>query len=156
MNFSGSLIVQGRARFEIIRNGKVIAKTGWRSNIITSAGKAALAGLAGNVGSITAFSYLAVGTSSTAVSASDTTLTAEIVDTGLARISVTPTRITTTVTNDTLQLTYTWTASGSKTIQEAGILNAASTGILLGHVLTGALSVGNGDILQGTYQVKFS
>lgn len=150
------LTLAGRVKLDIIRNGKVVATTGWRHNIITNAGKAAIAGLAGNTGAITAFGYLAVGTSSTAVAATDTTLTAEIVDTGLARVAATVSRVTTTVTNDTLQLTTTWTASGSKTVQEAGVLNAASTGTLLGHALTGSLSLTNGDILQGTYQVKFS
>jgi len=87
-----------------------------------------------------AFSYLAVGTSSTAVAITDTTLNAEITDTGLARASATVSRVTTTVTNDTLQLTYTWTASGVKSIQEIGILNAASTGILLSHALTGTIT----------------
>ena len=68
-------------------------------NTIMSAGKAALANLAGNVSSPTAFTYLAVGTSTTAVAVNQTALGAEITTGGLARASATVSRVTTTVTN---------------------------------------------------------
>lgn len=86
-------------------------------------GKSELSGLAGNIGSKTAFTYLAVGTGTTAAAATQTTLITEVTDSGLARASVTPTQTTTTVTNDTLQLSNTWTASGSKTLAEVGVFN---------------------------------
>ena len=96
----------------------------WKvNNLVTSAGKAQLTLLAGDA-SATPFTYLAVGTSTTAPAVGQTTLVAEITDTGLARAAATVSRVTTTVTNDTLQLVYTWTASGSKTIEEVGVFNA--------------------------------
>lgn len=137
------------------RYGRQKFDTGFLHNIITNAGKAQMALLAGDA-SATPFTYLAVGTSATAVAATDTTLTAEITDTGLARAAGTVSRITTTVTNDTLNVTYTWTASGSKTIEEIGLFNAASAGTMLGHALTTSKSVVNTDVLIGTYQVKFA
>jgi hypothetical protein len=137
-------------------NGKIKSDTGWLKNTITNAGLAAVAGLVGNTGSITAFTYLAVGTSSTAESAAHTALQAEITDSGLARASATVSRVTTTQTNDTLQLVYTWTASGSKTVEETGILNAASTGTMLGRKLTGSKAVASGETLQVTYKIVVS
>lgn len=137
------------------RYGVLQLDTGFGDNIITSVGKAAIAGLAGNTGAVTAFSYVAVGTSSSAVSASDTTLGAEITDTGLARTTATVSRVTTTTTNDTLQFAYTWSASGTKTVQEFGVFNASSAGVMLNHYLTGALALVNTNTLVVTYKVIF-
>lgn len=124
-------------------------------NTITNAGKAAIAGLVGNVGSITAFSYLEVGTSTTAPAASQTALQAAIVDSGLARHSATVSRVTTTQTNDTIQFLYVWTASGSKSVEEIGIFNASSAGIMLGRALSGTKAVDSGETLTATYGVQF-
>lgn len=151
-----SIQVKGSFRLQCFdASGNVKWDTGFRNNIITNAGKAQLALLAGDA-SATPFTYIAVGTSATAVAATDTTLTAEIVDSGLARAAATVSRVTTTVTNDTLQLTYTWTASGSKTIEEIGIFTASSGGTMLGHALTTSKAVVSSDVLIGTYQIKFA
>jgi hypothetical protein len=125
-------------------------------NLIVSAGKAAMAGLVGNTGAITAFTYLAVGTSNTAVAVGQTALQAEISTNGLSRTAATVSRVTTTVTNDTLQLIVTWTVSGSSTVEEIGVFNASSSGIMLGRALTTSKAVSNGDTLVGTYQVIFA
>ena len=125
-------------------------------NTITNTGLAAIAGLAGNVGSQVAFTYLAVGTGTTASAVTDTALETEITDSGLARAAATVTRETTTVTNDTLQLVYTWTASGAKNVSEAGMFNDASAGIMLGHQVFTALPIISSDILKFTYQIVFS
>lgn len=150
-----NMTLKGRVRLQCIRNGVTLWDTGFIDNIITNAGKAQMALLAGDAAAVP-FTYLEVGTSSTAVAATDTTLTAAIVDSGLARAAGTVSRVTTTVTNDTLNVTYTWTASGSKTIEEVGLFNANSAGTMLGHALTGSKSVASGDVLIGTYQVKFA
>jgi len=147
--------ITGKIRLQHFRDGKCIKDTGFLKNIITNAGKAQIALLAGDA-SATPFTYLALGTSATAVAATDTALIAEIVDTGLSRTTATVSRTTTSVTNDTLSLVYSWTATGAKTIQEVGILNASSTGTLLGRKLTGATTVANLDVLQVTYTIQFS
>lgn len=154
MKIQNEAAVSGRIKLQVIRNGKVIQDTGWIKNIITNVGKAAFVGLMGNTGAITAFTFLAVGTSATAVSASDTTLGAEITTGGLGRAAATVSRVTTTVTNDTLQLTNVFTSSGSFSVQEMGIFNAASVGILGAHALTGTVTIASGDQLSATYQVK--
>lgn len=151
-----TLKMEGKIKLDVFtKDGVLKDTTGWINNIITNAGKAQLALLAGDA-TATPFTYLAVGTSATAVAATDTTLTAEITDTGLARAAGTVSRVTTTVTNDTLQVTYTWTATGSKTVEEVGLFNASSAGTMLGHALTTSKVLVNTDQLVGTYQVKFA
>jgi len=124
---------------------------------ITSAGLAAIAGLVSNVGSVTAFTYVATGTGTTVFGVAQTTLVAEILDSGLARATVTPTRTTTTATNDTIQWQKAFSVTGTKTVGEVGILNASSTGILLcRNVLSPTKSVTSGDTLTVTYTMPFS
>lgn len=124
-------------------------------NIVTNAGKAQLALLTGDATAVP-FTYLALGTSATAVAATDTILTAEIVDSGLERAVGTVSRVTTTTTNDTFQATKTWTASGTKTVEEVGVFNASSAGTMLSHALTTSKAVSSGETITGTYQLRFS
>jgi hypothetical protein len=149
-----SLKVTGTYEFKHIRDGVTIDE--WKvNNLVTSAGKAQLALLAGDA-SATPFTYLELGTSSTAVSVGQTALIAAITDTGLARAAATVSRVTTTVTNDTLQLVYTWTASGSKTLEEVGVFNAGSGGTMLSRALTTTRNLVNNDTFIVTYKVAFA
>lgn len=125
------------------------------NNIVTNAGKAQIALLTGDA-TATPFTYLAVGTSTTSAAASQTALGAEITNTGLARAAGSVSRITTTVTNDTFKLVYTWTASGSKTVEEVGVFNAASSGTMLSRALTGTKTLANGETLIATYTLAFA
>lgn len=155
MEISNSINVKGRFKIELKdANGAVIKDYGWIDNLITSVGKAGMAGLIGNTGSIAAFTYLALGTSSTAPAISDTTLGSEISSNGLSRSAATISRVTTAYSNDTLQLAFTWSVTGSSTIQEIGIFNAASVGIMLSHALTGSIAVSSGNQLSIVYQVQ--
>jgi len=124
---------------------------------LTNSGLAALSGLAGNTGSIVAFTYLELGTDATAFAATQTALVSAITDSGLARAAATVSRTTTTVANDTLRLVKQWTASGSKTIREAGIFNAASAGIMCARKVLGtARAVVSGDTFTYTYDLVFA
>lgn len=146
--------IKGQIDFKITRvDGSVEEFTVY--NAIMNVGFAQLALLAGDASAVP-FTYLEVGTSSTAVAASQTALQAAITDTGLARASATVSRVTTTQTNDTLQLVYTWTATGTKAIEEIGVFNASSAGTMLARALTSTTTVNNGDEFQATYKVKFS
>jgi hypothetical protein len=150
-----TVTLKGTYTFEI-RDVDGNIKDSWTvDNIVTNAGKAQLALLTGDASAVP-FTFLAVGTSSTAVAATDTTLTAEIVDSGLERAAGTVSRVTTTVTNDTFQITKTWTASGSKTVEEVGVFNAASAGTMLSHALTTSKAVTSGETITATYQLRFS
>lgn len=150
-----NLTIKGRVHFQIKGKNGVIKDEWDVINTVVTAGKAQIALLAGDA-SATPFTFLAVGTSSTAVSVGQTALVAEITTLGLARASATVSRVTTTVTNDTLQLVYTWTASGSVTVEEIGILNASSAGTMLARALTGTKTLVNNDQLVATYKVAFA
>ena len=124
---------------------------------LSNTGLAALAGLAGNTGSITAFTYLEIGTDATAYAATQTALVSAITDSGLARAAATVSRTTTTATNDTLRLYKLWTASGTKTVREAGIFNASSSGTMLARKVLGtARSLVSGDTFAYTYDIVFA
>lgn len=134
---------------ELIRDGKVITKRVIKGNLITSAGKAAVAARIGGV-AMDEFIYLAVGTDDTGELIGDTTLGAEITTGGLERHTATVTRETTTVANDTLQLLYEWTASAAHAVKEYGSLNAAVAGTLLAHKTFDGVNVANTDHLKLT------
>lgn len=124
---------------------------------ITNAGLAIVSGLVGDTGSETAFTYLELGTGTTAFAASQTALVTAITDSGLARAAATVSQETTTQTDDTLQLTHQWTASGSKTVAEAGIFNGSSGGTMLARTkLSAARALTSGDTYTYTYQIIFA
>jgi hypothetical protein len=124
------------------------------ANLITNAGFAGLASRINGAGSEAAFIYIAVGTGTTAAAVTDTALEAEISDSGLSRASATASRVTTTVTNDTAQLVYTFSVTGTKAVTESGVLNAASLGTLLCRQVFSAINVVNTDNLQITWKIK--
>ena len=135
-------------------NGK-IRDTFEVKNLVTTAGFAQLALLAGDATAVP-FTYIAVGTSATAVDISDTTLNAETTTNGLERVAGTVSRVTTTGTNDTYKITTTWEATGSVSVEEVGVFNDASAGTMLSHALTGTKEVTNGETLQGVYTLAFA
>ena len=122
-------------------------------NLVTTVGFAQLALLAGDASAVP-FTYLAVGTSSTAPAVGNTTLVAETTTNGLERVAGTVSRVTTTGTNDTYQVTTTWTATGSVIVEEVGVFNAGSGGTMLSRALTTTKEVSNGETLTGTYQLQ--
>lgn len=148
-------LIRGDIYLKIIRKCKVVLEKTVH-NGITNAGFAAMAGLVGATGGISAFNYLAVGTSNTAFSAAQTALIGEISTSGLSRASATVSRITTTQTNDTLNLSVIFTLSGPATVEEVGAFNASSSGILLGTALTGTITLVNGDQFVVNYKFKFA
>jgi hypothetical protein len=125
-------------------------------NLVTNAGFAGAAGRLMGSGAPAAFTYIAVGTSATAAAVTDTTLGAESVSAGLSRVAGTASLVTTTVTNDTAQLTTTFTVSGTVAVTESGVLNAASVGTLLCRQVFSAINVVSGDSLAITWKVKQS
>lgn len=148
------LIVKGKYYFEIKRVDGSIER--WsEDNLIVSAGKAQLALLAGDA-SATPFTYIAVGSSSTAVAIGQTALSAEIAASGLTRASASVSRTTTTVTNDTLTLSKTFTATGSVTVEEVGVFNDSSAGTMLGRALTTTKSLVDTETLTIIYNVVFA
>jgi len=125
-------------------------------NLITTAGKALASALLGAVSTPAAVTYLEVGVGTTAADAANTALETAITDSGLERTAATVSQVTTTTTNDTLQLTKTWSVTGTKAVTECGAFNAASAGSMLGRQVFSAVNVTSGDSLQITYKFAVS
>lgn len=124
------------------------------SNLITTAGKAGVAGLINGV--ITDFfDYIALGTGTTAADAADTTLQTESAASGLARALATLSRVTTDTSNDTARFVkaFTNTSAGSVAVTEAGILSASSTGTLLARQVFSAVNVAVNDSITLTWDI---
>jgi len=150
LGFCDELIV------EAFLDGKRVYYQKVKGRCPTNAGFAAVAGLVGNTGSVNPFTYLALGTGSTAAAPTQTALVAEITDTGLARASATVSRVTTTVANDTLQLLKEWTATGVKILREIGGFNAAAAGDMLARKVFAALTTEDTMVVKMTYKFPFS
>jgi len=136
---------------------KMLVKLGLAHNCITNVGMAAMARLCNGV-SETAFTYLAIGTSTTADNAAATGLVAEV-----KRKAATCTVLQTTVANDTAQWVATFssadtdpTNNATDVINEIGVLNAGSVGILLLKI-AGSTNYGTADTCNwstgDTYQL---
>ncbi len=137
------------------RDGKLLREF-TMPNVITNAGKAAVAAtivadVAGNE-----FDYIAIGTGTNAAAATDTQLQTEISSGGGQRAGATGTRVTTSVTNDTAQFVVTYNFTSSFAVTESGVLNAASTGDLLCRQVFSAINVANGDSLEVTWKIQVS
>lgn len=123
------------------------------SNLITNAGMAGVASRINGAGSEAAFTYIAIGTGTTAADATDTALETEITTNGGERASASASRTTTDVTNDTSRLVNTFNFTGSFAVTESGVLNAGASGVLLCHQVFSAINVTNGDSLQVTWDI---
>ena len=94
--------------------------------LVTNAGKAVLSGRCiGSTPSQAEPKYIQWGTSSTAESASQTTLVAAAPE---ARVAGSSSQVTVSQTNDTYQVTGSLTSTSGATIQEVGLFDAAGTG----------------------------
>lgn len=133
-------------------------------NLITSAGKAAVASRINGAGSEAAFTSIGQGTGTTAATVNDTTLEAGKTASGTAdsgvhalpSASVTVTRVTTTVTNDTAQMVGTVSQLATMSITESGLFNADTGGVMLARQTFTAIPVSSGDSLQFTWKIKAS
>jgi hypothetical protein len=151
------LKVTGRIKVEHIRNGQVIS-TMERDNVITTVGKNSLASLLNSASAGTSLvTHIGFGTSSTAVAATDTTLGTELTTgtySGYARQAVTRSNPSGNVIRYVATLTG---GTGNPTIQEVGLFNAATSGTLFAHQLTGAVNLASAsDSLQITWDVTLN
>lgn len=156
---SGSLSLRGYARWEHRRNGELI-DIREVPNIIVQEGRQQAAGLL-NGATTARFTYIAIGTSTTAVTSTDTTLGTEITTTsgGALRASATCTRTSGTLANDTMQNLKMWTFTTESTgysIGESGVFASSSSGPMLCHQVFSAISVVGNDTLTVTWKVLTS
>ncbi len=114
-------------------------------NLICTVGKRKLLASA-SPETMNQFAYIAIGTGTTAASASDTALQTEIA------------RNIATVSNpdaDHLQIQYTFPAgTGTGAITEAGIFDASTGGIILAHQVFAVINKGASDPFQMTWTLS--
>ena len=131
-------------------------------NGITDAGKAGVASRINGSGAEAAFTSIGMGTGTTAFAAGNTALETEKKADGtaasgvhaLATASVTVSRVTTTVTNDTAQLVGTVSYTATLAVTESGVFNADTNGVLLARQTFSAVNVVSGDSIQFTWKIK--
>lgn len=146
--------IHGYFDIRIYRNGQLIDEELNIPNLVVNGGLAQLALLAGDASAVP-FTYIAVGVSNVAVAAAQTALGNEITTGGLGRAAATVSRVTTSVTNDTLQLLKVFTSSATHAVEEVGVFNASSGVTMLCRALS-SKSLLSGDELSITYKVSFA
>jgi hypothetical protein len=124
------------------------------ATVLTSAGRAITTNRIKGAG--TEPSYVGVG-----VGATGAARTAVAADTALStavesRVAGTSTQQTTTSTNDTYQVVGTVTATASRSVDEAGLFDAASAGNMYLSATFPVVSLSTGDSIQATLKVQYS
>lgn len=119
--------------------------------VVTNAGRAWFAKKAAGTETGTP-SFVAWGTGAGTAGVTDTTLFTEASE---ARVSGTLSTVTTTVTDDTLQLTGTMTVAGAgKTITNVGQFDASTSGDMLMKADFTGLALDVGDSIAFTLKIK--
>jgi hypothetical protein len=121
-------------------------------NLVVNNGKAFIAQsiLKTTTNTPAAMTHIGVGTGTTAAAIADAALITEIG----TRAAVTPTNVTTTVTNDSAQYVATF-AAGNATgaITEAGIFNASTAGTMACRTVFSVVNKGANDSMTITWKI---
>jgi hypothetical protein len=96
--------------------------------------------------------YIALSNSGATPAAGDTALASEITTNGLARANGTPSH---TANATSYTLAYTFTATGTQSVQNAGMFNASSSGSLCFENTFSQVNMNSGDTLAVTWTVNF-
>ena len=151
--------ISGYTRWEHWRGGERIDLREIK-NLIMVEGRQQIAGLV-NGATTARVTYIAIGTSTTAVTTADVTLGAEITATsgGGMRATVTATRTSGTFSNDTaknyLEFTFT-TGSTGYSVGESAVFASSSSGPMLCKQVFSPFPVVGLDVLAVTWQILIS
>ena len=121
------------------------------ATVLTNAGRSIVQNRLNGAG--TAPNYLAWGTGVGTAAATDTTLFTEASE---ARVAGTASLQTTSVTNDTYQVTGTMTAGAGKTITNAGLFDASTAGNLFLKADFTGVALNSGDSITFTWKWQLS
>lgn len=143
----------GKVRITVSNAQGEVTKEFEVPNLVVDTGKNHIAQkIFATTNSPVAMTHMAIGTSSTAAAAANTTLGAEA-----GRVTLTSTTLT---GNSTVRYTATFPAgtgtSTSPGIQEAGILNASTAGVLLCRTVFPSVAKNTGDSITITWDVTVS
>jgi hypothetical protein len=134
--------IKGKLKIQLIRDGKVIQEEKV-NNIIVTTGKSLVASLV--AGSGTSFSHMAIGIGSTTEVVGDAALGSEA-----GRVVLT----SKATTNNVIDYIGDFPAgTGTGTITEAGILNAATNGTMLNRATFSSVNKTASDALKITWSV---
>ena len=145
------------AKVVIIRaDGTVEAPIyGWNARVDSGANQQAV--LMGSAAG-TPFKYLALSTTSLTIAKGDTTLSGEITTNGLGRVAATYGSYVAPSTlggSASFQLTNTFTASGTSTVNSCALFDAISVGHMFSEInLSSAATLNSGDTLVLTYTIN--
>ena len=125
------------------------------ATVVTSVGKGIIAQrMFGATPSQAEPKYIGIGTGATGAArtavAADTALTTGVE----TRATGTGSAVTTTTTNDTHQCVGTVTATASRSVDEAGVFDASTTGNMYVSATFAVISLSSGDTLQLTFKVQ--
>lgn len=154
-----TVAIRGSTRWEQWRSGELIDVRS-APNLIMVEGRQQVAGLL-NGATTARFTWLAIGTSTTAVTTADVTLGAEITSTsgGGMRSAVTASRTSGTFANDTMKnyvlFTFT-TGSTGYAVGESAVFASSSSGPMLCKQVVSPINIVGGDVLAVTWQVLIS
>lgn len=137
----------GDVVLQVIAADGSVKETREIKNLVVTTGKGFIASRMKDT-SATAMSHLAIGTSSTAAAAGDTTLGSEAGRVALGGTAVSGNQVTYTATVPA--------GTGTGAIVEAGILNAASAGTLLCRTVFSVINKGASDSLAATWTITVS
>ena len=121
-------------------------------NTVTNLGIAEIVKLACSE-SADCWTHIAIGSSATAPQEDQTTLLAEITSAGGERDASTVSSEQVNTADDTIQLQSGWNFTADMTVQESGVFNAGSGGVMLCRQTFAALPVDSGDSLTVTWKV---
>ena len=129
------------------------------ANILVNGARAIESNLITGLGG-TAPNYLSIGSGSTTATATDTSLTTEYTTgtwTGYARVHVTPSRSTTTLTNDTLNWSGSFTAGASQSVFEAALYDSSTLGggnLFIHSSFASAVGLASGDSITCNFSLQ--
>lgn len=126
------------------------SKAALKANLIVNTGHKMYADRIGGTNGQGAATAMAYGTGTNAAAAGDTSLQTEV-----ARAAATITNQTTSTTGDTERWVYTFTAAGTQTVTEEGLLdNNTSGGTLLARNVFSGIPMLANDTIQFTHNIQ--
>jgi hypothetical protein len=128
------------------------------ATVVSNAGRAIQTNLVSGLGG-TAPNYIAIGSGAGTSAVADTTLFTEYTTgtwTGYARVNATPTRATTSVTNDTIKWSGSFTAGASQTVTNAGNFDASANGNMLVKGDFTGVALANGDSITINISLQYT